>query len=405
MIAPVTTELPGGIAAGHRLGYLLFVVAAIDLATYSAIVPLLPAYADRFDASDLEAGILVGAFSAAVVVFSIPAGYAADRVGMRSTTVWAALLFLAGSIVFAFAPSYWWIVVARVVQGAASGIAWSAGMAWLAAIARDDTARAGLIGRMTAGGSVGLVAGPLLGALAGGALGVRTTFLGVALLSLLLALALRTQPDVQAAPEDRGSFRVGLRAAAVEPSIRLPVLLLGTVGLLGAALQTLLPLDLDERGVSELQIGLVFAVAAVGSCVVGLTMGRVSGRVDLRLAAAWALIVVAALALVLVVTGDLRFMIPAAIVALGIQTVVYVAGFTLSASEARRHGLGQGLIMGVGNLVWGLAAFAGPIAGGGLSEGASTAVAYGALAVLAAVQAVAVLVAVRRGRRRAVTGP
>src|SRR5688500_12942813 len=71
IIAPVSTEAPTRVGSAHRIGYLLFVVAAIDLATYSAIVPLLPGYADRFDASDLEAGILVGAFSAAVVVFSI----------------------------------------------------------------------------------------------------------------------------------------------------------------------------------------------------------------------------------------------------------------------------------------------------------------------------------------------
>jgi len=387
------------VGSGHRLGYLLFVVAAIDLATYSAIVPLLPGYADRFDASDLEAGILVGAFSAAVVVFAIPAGYAADRVGMRSTTVWSALLFLAGSLVFAFAPSYWWIVLARVVQGAASGIAWSAGMAWLAAIARDEEARAGLIGRMTAGGSVGLVAGPLLGALASGAVGARATFLGMALLSALLALALRTQPDVKTAAHERASFRLGLRSAASTPSIRLPVMLLGTVGLIGAALQTLLPLDLDDRGVSDLQIGLVFAVAAIVSCVVGLTMGRLSGRVDLRLAAAGALVVVTALALVLATTGDLRLVVPATVVMLGIQTVVYVAGFTLSASEASLHGVGQGLIMGVGNLVWGLAAFVGPIAGGGISEGAGTATVYALLGALAALQTVAVVLAVRRGRR------
>jgi predicted MFS family arabinose efflux permease len=382
----------------HHLGPLLFVVAAIDLATYSAIVPLLPGYSDRFGASDLEAGILVGAFSAAVVLFSIPAGYAADRIGMRSTTVWSALLFFAGSLVFAFAPSYWWIVVARIVQGAASGIAWSAGMAWLAAIAVDDEARAGLIGRMTAGGSVGLVAGPLLGVLAGEVLGVRTTFLLVAALAAVLAVALRTQPDAVGESRERTSFRAGLASTARTPAIRLPILLLGTVGLIGATLQTLLPLDLSDQDVSDVQIGVVFAISALVSCAAGLAMGRISSRVDLRVAAAAALVVVSALAMVLATAGDLRLFVPATIVVNGIQTVVYVAGFTLSASEAVRYGIGQGLIMGVGNLIWGLAAFAGPIAGGGVSEATNMSVAYVCLAALAAAQATAVGLAVRRGR-------
>jgi predicted MFS family arabinose efflux permease len=243
-----------------------------------------------------------------------------------------------------------------------------------------------------------LVAGPLLGALASGPLGVRATFLLVAALSLALAVALRGQPDVAAEPHERPSFAAGLRVTARTPSIRMPVLLLGTVGLIGAALQTLLPLDLDEAGVTDLEIGLVFAVSAVLSCTVGLTMGRVSGRVDLRLAAGATLVAVAALVLVLAVTGTLVLFIPAAILALGIQTAVYVTGFTLSASEAARFGVGQGLIMGLGNLVWGIAAFAGPIAGGGVSEASSSSVAFVLLGAVALVQAVAVLLAVRRDR-------
>lgn len=380
----------------HHLGPLLFAVAAIDLATYSAIVPLLPGYSDRFGASDVEAGVLVGAFSAAVVVFSIPAGYAADRIGMRSTTIWSALLFFAGSLVFAFAPSYWWIVVARIVQGAASGIAWSAGMAWLAAIATDERTRATLIGRMTAGGSVGLVAGPLLGALASEVLGVRTTFVLVAAFALALAIALRTQPDVVVERHERASFRDGLAITARTPAIRLPIALLATVGLIGAALQTLLPLDLSDQAVSDVQIGVVFAVAATVSCVAGLTMGRISSRVDLRVAAAAALAVVASLTVLLASAGDLTVFVPATVVVLGIQTVVYVAGFTLSAAEASRHGIGQGLIMGVGNLMWGVAAFIGPIAGGGVSEVASMSAAYLCLGALAALMVAVVVRAVRR---------
>jgi MFS family permease len=108
-------------------------LVAIDLALFSAIVPLLPQISDRLDLSKVESGVLLGSFSLAVVVASVPVGHLADRAGMRAVTVAGSLLTAVATAMFALGGSFPVLVLSRAGQGIGSAVAWSAGLAWLAA--------------------------------------------------------------------------------------------------------------------------------------------------------------------------------------------------------------------------------------------------------------------------------
>jgi predicted MFS family arabinose efflux permease len=372
----------GGIARRDaRLSYLLFAVAAADLATYSAIVPLLPRYERRLGLSSLEVGLVVAAYAVAVLAVSIPAGRASDRVGKRTLTVASVAAMAGATVVFVFASSFPALVGARFLQGAASGIAWSAGLAWLSETSPPGE-RAASVARMTAGASAGLVAGPMIGGVLGHVVGIRSAFLIIAAASLATAIGLLTVPEEKRTGGSTASFRQSVRRGARDARIRLGLVLVCAVAMAGGGLQTLVPLHLGREGVSAFAIGLVYAGSAGLAAVTGFVVSRITARMDLAIAAGVAAAILAA------TVAALAFPLPVAGVAVvtlaqgSLTTILYVSGFTFSAEGADSAQLGQGLVMGVVNLGWGGAAFLGPVVAGGLGETAGEEVAFLALALL-----------------------
>ncbi|WP_251091545.1 MFS transporter [Streptomyces sp. Caat 7-52] len=104
-----------------------------------------------------------------------PAGRIADSVGRRTVFVWSLAAFTAASLVCAVAPSIWWLIAARVVQGAAAGGMIPAALGLiLATTPRERIARA--IGTWSAVAGFSAVIGPAAGGLLLDAFGWRSVF-------------------------------------------------------------------------------------------------------------------------------------------------------------------------------------------------------------------------------------
>ncbi len=100
---------------------IVFFTVFIDLVGFGIIIPVLQPYARHFGASDLEAGLLMGVFSA-VQFFVIPVwGWLSDRYGRKPVI----LTGLAGSclsyLVLANAPDLATLFIGRIMAGAAAG--------------------------------------------------------------------------------------------------------------------------------------------------------------------------------------------------------------------------------------------------------------------------------------------
>ncbi|MFF9869667.1 MFS transporter [Streptomyces sp. NPDC013953] len=104
-----------------------------------------------------------------------PAGRIADSVGRRTVFLWSLAAFTAASLVCAVAPSIWWLIAARFVQGAAAGGMIPAALGLiLATTPRERIARA--VGTWSAVAGFSAVIGPAAGGLLLRAFGWRSVF-------------------------------------------------------------------------------------------------------------------------------------------------------------------------------------------------------------------------------------
>ena len=373
-----------------RLNGYVCCLVAIDLAMFSAIVPLLPHISDRLGLSKVESGVLLGAFSLAVVVASVPVGHLADRAGMRTVTVAGSLLTGLATAMFALGGSFPVLVLARAGQGVGSAVAWSAGLAWLAA--RTPLERRGAaISLANASATGGMIAGPLLGGAVASAIGVRAAFLAAAGVSLALAGWGLVEPDARAHEERESSLRPAVRAAAREPWIAVSLGLIVLVALVGGTLQVLMPLHLGAEGMSQSALGLLYALGAVLGAISITVTGRVSDRRGrLPIARVACPLLAGAVAVLLFPLGTVLFALMLIVIA-PVQSVLYGVGYPLSADGADRAGLGHGLVLGLVNLIWGVGAVVGPVAGAAVADALGDRAAYALLVVLSLAMGAAVV--------------
>lgn len=361
----------------RRLLLLCSAIVLVDAMFFAAITPLLPYYADRYDLSKAEAGVLSAAYAAGALIAALPAGVFAARFGVRRAVLAGLVLMAVASFGFAFATSVLALDVARFVQGVGSALSWAGAFAWLVAAAPPDR-RGELIGAALGAAISGALLGPVLGALANLA-GPEPVFSAVAVLAAGLAIwALRT-PAAESGGE--GSLR-SLVPALRSPGVRagmwlvtLPALLFSTMGVLGS-------LRLDQLGASGLAIGATFLVAAGFEAVMSPLTGRLADRrgrwLPIRAGLAASAVVTAMLAV-----PDAALLLAALLVlgggAYGLFWTPAMALLSDSADAAHLH---QGLAFALVNLAWGTGAVAGGAAGGALADATSDAVPYALLAVL-----------------------
>jgi multidrug resistance protein len=160
----------------------VFVTVLLDLIGFGMIIPLLPFYAQEYHATPAQVGWLFASFSLTQLLFAPLLGRLSDRLGRRPVL----LVSIAGGILsyllFAFAPSFVWLLVARAFAGVAAsnyGIA-QAYVADVTPPAQRSKAMGMVVG---AAFGLGFILGPALGGVLAAQAGPRSVPLTGALLS------------------------------------------------------------------------------------------------------------------------------------------------------------------------------------------------------------------------------
>jgi len=139
----------------------LMATAFIDMVGALIIIPLLPFYAQHFGANDFMVMVLVSAFSAMQLVSAPVWGRVSDRYGRKPALLIGLSASAIAYVVFAFADSYWLLLLSRIVQGAGGGTT-----AVIQAYVTDSVQprnRAKGLGWLSSATNAGVVLGPLLG--------------------------------------------------------------------------------------------------------------------------------------------------------------------------------------------------------------------------------------------------
>lgn len=162
----------------------VFVTVLLDLIGFGMIIPLMPFYAQKYQASPAQVGWLFASFSLTQLLFAPLLGRLSDRLGRRPVL----LVTIAGSIgaylLFAYSPTFTWLLVARALAGMAAanyGIA-QAYVADITPPAERSKAMGMVVG---AAFGLGFILGPALGGVLSAHVGTRSVPLTGALLAVI----------------------------------------------------------------------------------------------------------------------------------------------------------------------------------------------------------------------------
>jgi MFS family permease len=314
----------------------IFIVTNLGLLAVGATLAVLPDYVKHeLDGSDLEVGIVSGAFAFTGIVCRPIAGNLADTRGRKPTVIGGTLLAAVAGALYFVPAGIPGLIVARLFLGAGEGTVFTAGSAWNVDMA-PEAHRGRMIGLYGLAIWTGLTLGPPIGVLlehAGGVNLVWAFATGAPLLGAAIAARLPEQYRATEA-SSRGPF---ISREAVGPGVTFALSVFGF-----AAISAFIVLSLDERDIGHGPE--VFSVFAATVVATRLLAGGLPDRIGAARSAAGAALVETAGLILLGVAEDLAVVIVGAI-AMGAAFSLLFPSLSLIAvnrvgPERRGHAMG-----------------------------------------------------------------
>jgi DHA1 family solute carrier family 18 vesicular amine transporter 1/2 len=373
---------------------------AVEAALYSAVTPILPLLARRFDLTDSQTGILLSGYSAGLIAGSLLCVAVLLRVNARNAAVGGLFLLATSTFVFAWTDHYGIVLAARVVQGLAGGAVWTACISWLLG-AWPIERRGEALGLAMSPAFFGTIAGPIIGTVAID-LGIKIPYTTVGLLCLGAAAFLLRMPR----PERR---RIAARASGTAAPRGRALAVLGavaatTAGALIGLMNLAGPLVLARTGAAERTPGVAFVIAALLTVAAARPLGALVDRAGALRAALTGFLLTAVLLPPFGAGPGTVATAAVLILLLMANNACYIAAGSLLTREGENAGWSLYFATALTATVWGLGETVGALlAGVGLDVlGAPWSTAVGAF--LAATTALVVF-AVGRVRTPASRGP
>ena len=159
-----------------------------------ALVPLLPDYQQAFGLSKTQSGLVVAAYSLGGAAAVVPGRLAGRPVWCsRRVTIAGVALMAVATPAYALGQDFWALAAARGLQGAASAISWTAGLAWLMSV-NPPQRRGRVLGMATGCGTAGILIGPVFGGVIGALVGIRAPFVVLGAAAAVLAVIAAFSP-------------------------------------------------------------------------------------------------------------------------------------------------------------------------------------------------------------------
>ncbi|MFL5491231.1 MAG: MFS transporter [Gemmatimonadales bacterium] len=344
----------------------LIAVNFVDMIGFMIVLPLLPFYALKLQATPETIGRLIASFSIAQLLAAPLWGRMSDRYGRRPALLIGLSASAIAYVVFGFASTVWLLFLSRLVQGAGGGTTGVAQAYVADTVEPADRARA--LGWLSAATSAGVMVGPAIGSSAAH-LGQAAPGLVAATLCLInVFFAWRWLPESRKEPAQKSAQTRRPLWHPAWVALRHPTTPIGRllwiygVGMLAfASMTSVMALYLGaEFGIDEKTIGYIFLYVGVLSFVMrSLLLGPIVDRIG----ETWAM----RIGTMLLVVGLALYPLPRSLWTLAIVIPLVPIGTALlfpattslmsRASDPRE----LGTTMGVAQTFAGLARVAAPI--------------------------------------------
>jgi MFS family permease len=244
----------------------IFVVTALGLLAVGATLPVLPRYVKGpIGGSDLDVGIVTGAFAITGLACRPLAGRLADRRGRKLVVICGAISTAVAGLLYFVPAGIGGLIVARLFLGAGEGAVYTAGSAWVVDMTPPER-RGRIIGLYGLAIWGGLALGPPIGELILQSASFAAVWLFAAAAPLVGAcLALRIPESFVPHPGGEPAGRQWISREALRPGLGLSLAIVGY-----AAMAAFVVLHLDQQGVGHgAAVFTAFAASVVGMRVIG----------------------------------------------------------------------------------------------------------------------------------------
>jgi DHA1 family tetracycline resistance protein-like MFS transporter len=344
---------------------IIFLTVLIDLIGFGIVIPVLPLYAERFGATPLQIGLLVGVYSFCSFLFAPVMGRLSDRFGRRPVLIVSVIGTAAGFYLMGAAPTLavkfgigalWLLFTARIIDGISGGNI-STAQAYIADItAPEDRAKAmGIIG---AAFGLGFMIGPAIGGVMSQiSLGAPFYFAGV--LATLNAIFITLRLPESLAPEHRSNQHPRQSMADVFRHANGPAFTTAVVtyffSIAGFAIMTTLYALFNQQrfGLDAKQTGYIFALIGFIAVVIqgGLLRKLLKYFSEARLAVVGAALMTIALIALPLVNSISALLWVSALIAVGNSfTTPTLQGLASRFVDQRWQGRAAGIMQSAGSL-------------------------------------------------------
>jgi len=261
-------------------------VVFIDLLGFSLILPLLPYFANTFNANGTVTGLLVASYAAMQLIGAPSLGRLSDRYGRRPILLISILGTFIGFLLLGFARSLWMLFASRMLDGLTGGNL-SVAQAYISDVT-DEKSRARGLGMIGAAFGLGFIIGPVTGGVLS-QWGYAVPAFAAAALSLANLLIVYLWLPESLTLDQRAAFSVvktGINISSLVTALQRPFTgsLLITrffFGLAFAIFQTIFSLyALTRFNLSATQTGYILTYVGILSVFTqGYLIGRLTSRV------------------------------------------------------------------------------------------------------------------------------
>ncbi|KQU73796.1 arabinose transporter permease [Aminobacter sp. DSM 101952] len=304
--------------------------------TEFVIMGLLPEVAADLGVSIPAAGLLVTGYALGVVIGAPIIAVGTAKLPRKPVLIGLAMMFVLGNLLCAIAPTYWTLMIARVITAFGHGAFFGIGSVVAASLVPANK-RASAIALMFAGLTLANILGVPGGTALGEAFGWRMTFFAVVVIGLISVAAIAWLVPAGVAPPGKGGV-----ASEVKVLGKLQVWLAMIIsalasGSLFAVFTYIKPILTDVTGVSVASVTWILLLFGGGMTIGNIIGGKLADW-KLMPTAIGALVVMAAIHVAL---AQLGYSAPAAILLIflwGVMTFVIVPPMQMrvveTASEA-----------------------------------------------------------------------